>query len=660
MKLVKLHQCLFGYDDGHRKLASSVRLPDAVETQLLLLTDMAPGLNTAEVKPYWTGTPVPALKSYALIKTWPAPEMPRPGCVWSHVLLLQFSDIPQFESLASLSSWFRRPDLEQGVDAYSKSLELSTSTVGLIPGLISDANALRVVRALYRNSEEGFVAAPQGTLDATIFAVWSQQWPKLRRTFSFRSAVSPSENRQTFKFHLRIIVGAEAESSDRVASLDGWEAAAIADLRSSEPTDFRRFLWRYGSDLRNGIRKFQFLADLFTSIHANRLSSDELANVLCKIQQTLPLKDDGALLKEDLLLGKHSEYSLLPSVDRMDVLEYFLNEDVVESFPIDPEHLINAVFADGERLTARLVSNAERATSRQTPLALSFVDKIIEVASPLTFLLQTKECPNLRYRAIHSRPELLDSEELPSIDVPHLSTLISFLPSDADVTERVIERLLTLEDSSIASQVFVSYSAPTIRAVMHRVQKKLTDRTQAVSSVWLRGVNDRVDELLTGEYLNTLGSTSAIAAMAEALGYDRSGVLRHGPLPWVAALRGARPDATGEQLQVLAAFLIVLALEKPVRGSETIFEFSFDLLHSALMTSSLSPRAFAMLTRYLPDLWWWQQWDTALRLRLAVTKAYEKGHLDSSRFRNLTNDHAVSKQLDDLRGGKSNRSDFID
>src|SRR4051812_34320413 len=98
MKSAKLNQCLFGYDDGHRKIASSIRLPDEVETQLLLLTDMAPGLNSGEIEPYWTGTPVPALKSYALIKTWPAPEMPRPGCVWSHVLLLQFSDIPLFEN----------------------------------------------------------------------------------------------------------------------------------------------------------------------------------------------------------------------------------------------------------------------------------------------------------------------------------------------------------------------------------------------------------------------------------------------------------------------------------------------------------------------------------------------------------------------------------
>ncbi len=104
---VTVNQCLFRYDEGHRLLATSQRLPDAASI-LLLHSDLVPGLPTNKFKSYWTGVPVPPLKSYALMHTWPAPEMPRPGCVWIHVLLIGFADVARFQDLAVLQS-FRPP-----------------------------------------------------------------------------------------------------------------------------------------------------------------------------------------------------------------------------------------------------------------------------------------------------------------------------------------------------------------------------------------------------------------------------------------------------------------------------------------------------------------------------------------------------------------------
>src|SRR3546814_20493757 len=81
-----IDQCLFGYEDGHRLLASSMSLGD--QTSLLTkLSDLAPGTLFGSSHGYWTGLPLPELARYALFRTWPAPELPRPGCVWTHALL---------------------------------------------------------------------------------------------------------------------------------------------------------------------------------------------------------------------------------------------------------------------------------------------------------------------------------------------------------------------------------------------------------------------------------------------------------------------------------------------------------------------------------------------------------------------------------------------
>jgi hypothetical protein len=104
---------------------------------------------------------------------------------------------------------------------------------------------------------------------------------------------------------------------------------------------------------------------------------------------------------------------------------------------------------------------------------------------------------------------------------------------------------------------------------------------------------------------------------------------------------------------------MTLALANPVRGSEPLFEQSFDAVHLAIGNSSLPQRGFEMVARYLPDLWWWEQWDICLRLRIAVVRAYENGSLADESFRRLTSDRSLAKQLKDLRRNKR-RSDFVE
>jgi hypothetical protein len=65
--MLKIDNCLFGYDDGHRLLASSVKLGGEATSQLTLLSDLAPGARFGSSDGYWTGFPLPQLERYALI-----------------------------------------------------------------------------------------------------------------------------------------------------------------------------------------------------------------------------------------------------------------------------------------------------------------------------------------------------------------------------------------------------------------------------------------------------------------------------------------------------------------------------------------------------------------------------------------------------------------
>src|SRR3954471_23899161 len=110
-----IHQAIHGYREGHRLLSSSLSLnPDSARA-MLVLSDMSGPTMQPGFDEYLTGYPLPGSDLFVFAKTWYASEMQRPGCVWTHSLLLSCDQVSQ-TSGSSLMYKFRRPQLE-GVES---------------------------------------------------------------------------------------------------------------------------------------------------------------------------------------------------------------------------------------------------------------------------------------------------------------------------------------------------------------------------------------------------------------------------------------------------------------------------------------------------------------------------------------------------------------
>src|SRR5690349_13495632 len=104
-KEVWIDQTLHGYDDGHRLLVTSDRsLPAEAQRLMLLMSDLSGPQPVSGFDGYLTGYPLPGIPVYAFSRTWYAPEMKRPGCVWTHTLLLKFRDLARLDNLGELVS----------------------------------------------------------------------------------------------------------------------------------------------------------------------------------------------------------------------------------------------------------------------------------------------------------------------------------------------------------------------------------------------------------------------------------------------------------------------------------------------------------------------------------------------------------------------------
>src|SRR4051794_28743169 len=104
---VLAHQALFGYEDGHRLLASSDELSPADRRLLVRQTDSPDAGKVQGWAELLAGYPLPS-GLFALTLTWPAPEMPRPGCVWTHALLFTEEALGAIDP-PSVPLSFRRP-----------------------------------------------------------------------------------------------------------------------------------------------------------------------------------------------------------------------------------------------------------------------------------------------------------------------------------------------------------------------------------------------------------------------------------------------------------------------------------------------------------------------------------------------------------------------
>lgn len=81
MDEIRVEQFLFGYDNGHKVLSTSVQNRLMQQKDMEILSDAS---GNGRFDNYITCFPLVKDGYYVFSKTWYADEMTRPGCVWTH------------------------------------------------------------------------------------------------------------------------------------------------------------------------------------------------------------------------------------------------------------------------------------------------------------------------------------------------------------------------------------------------------------------------------------------------------------------------------------------------------------------------------------------------------------------------------------------------
>jgi GTPase-associated protein 1, N-terminal domain type 1 len=650
---IRIDQALFGYREGHRLLQASRKFAPTTERSLLTLTDMSGPRMVDGFEEYLSGYPVPDDQTYAFVKTWYAPEMERPGCVWSHALILQKKDVGSIPELRNLTTLFKRPMSSDPnyLDYYLRSTIFEVAALPEKTPHLSLADAAAILLALYGQEEEKPVVLPSPdstSLEKLTLETWSQQWPALRVAFRFctGSLSSRSYAGETFDLQvvpLKLVPELRRNPSSYVfqnipAPQKGlppatpWIEAGAADLAGMS-TEFRRFAWRYADPCGGGRSLYSKLGDLYS--HLRRDVSQSLQwegpDVVHHVAEVFPEPSCGKALKEELFGSvTHGMFDGSERGEELRLKEVAKTGDWRSFDARDLKLRERGRDFWRNEPTRRKTLLLELLESSTNPLGDEVIAGCVDVIEVAEACEIAKERNGLLVALVARNPRLVLSREFWRCPIS-VQTYYSVLDSLTTAGEGAIPASewlpFLLESSSDELAVAVAERLPKelIRIVLDR---ELTDRAESlmVTPGWRSALAKHQNELLsfleTEEYRT---SAQALTFLAGLLDPHREKLRDYGLTPWLWLLTEAADLVLAVPNAEAAAFLLSLGFQNWESGAVGLAGACFEHVHGAARNDALdrlSYRGWKSLEPDVPVLSSSWNWDNCERLRRALLERF--------------------------------------
>jgi hypothetical protein len=620
---IRVHQALHGYADGHRLLACSTTLKPRDQKSMLIMSDVSGPNAIIGDAGYLTGYPLPESGVYALACTWAATEMARPGCVWTHTLLLDFADLAVLPSMAFLVNVFRRPSVGFSARSFEAILEIEGPLPYARPMEIDQNSLKRIVWGLYEHPRDRIIASNDETALDSTFLLWAQQWPRLRRTFRFCTLAFGDRSSEGNPFDLQFIPARERSVRARFSGTtdaerlrpapEAWMDTALADLLEGAEGKLRTFLREVGGDLAGGREAFVPLCRL------HQLMPQFTANSLRTIFVN-------AIAKQPAVIGERALKFVLSHLD-------LLTTDGLQQ---SAATLGRALWTyDPNALVKLLHDLPPRQSVAEQGLVNLSIDDVIE---------GVRRSPQSIPAVLGRRPELTEERDLWSIVGPWSEDGLNVVANRPERTEVALAAMLNARRNDLAPRaVQVLGSARVLRAICNWASGPRTESHAETLSAWLAASvqsGEGLAEVLSGDCVPDRMILLLIARMT----YPDLVPNTFGEDPWWTSVNHAKGDLDGVQRQYLSAYLLARALGYRSRNQAELIECSFDDVYIPASQSRLSAEAWNIIEPRLPKPWFFD-WDYCQRMRDALVEAFVNRDLAPNSFMRVTRNDDVFEQL---------------
>ncbi|QND23750.1 hypothetical protein HB774_30155 (plasmid) [Rhizobium leguminosarum bv. viciae] len=597
----EIDQALFGYADGHRQLASSMKLPPRDMYELASRSDLVPGVRFDGYDHYLTGFSLPESRAFAFVKTWLAPEMPRPGCVWSHVLLLSRSFLSKQVDLGVLDMFFRRPDPVFDRELYTKKLQVKR----FAKSAPADQALVRQMLAAYYGARQLEVEdrSPRIDLSRALLAIWSQQWPKLRSDFEFRTAITSS-----IPPVRGLSVRPKTGPDHTLEETANWLTLAVADATATEITPLRRFLWRYGKDILAPRETFIALVELY----AATLSTTEGWSLkqVESVFDSLPGETNGTTLKRDLLGAADGPLALVPRIRSSDVVDALVHFRPLQNKTLSKADLIKSIGSYGATsiptFALSLMSNVA-----VTP-ELEIVSDYLKETATLDELSDPRTPTDFAVEVLKQKPELIGKFDLKRLTASAAEQLLP-LAQDPDAIEQFFVLLLNHSPSDVVVASMNDHPREAIKATVS------ASIAESLSLGWSEVLPTMARSLFEKAGIELIGMAAVNHAL-RAFGFPVSIPIRAAQW-WGAAIKGDKGSVQDQM--IVMVFVLVRSFQEGLAGNLELATSILPQVRASVLSNTLPEPARALLDANLPRVS--DYWDLNKRILKGLRRERRNG-----------------------------------
>lgn len=661
LQIGEVHQFLHGYSDGHRLIEGSVKLPSELARLMLKMSDLSGSSVVSGFERYITGYPLDAINAYALAITWYASEMPRPGCVWTHTIVLPAQTLATVVSLASLTKLLRRPTRGFNKSDYAETIPFRRDS--LQTSMLEHHHAEPVLRdqlnlifsAYYGSpnlSPVVLVARDSDEFSDAIFALWSQQWPRLRQRFSFCTGSLSGRSLDGRVLDIQCSPSTAAKEVAREASVEPFRVeptlqpfhdntgspdftSTIVDALLPNGGAFRSFLWASVDDNadRNVVLPCTRIYDVVTkSLNVN--------DAISLVAKCFPEPNGGARLKQllfgsdppDFVVRNYKERDILLSLattpdSRIFDFEALSIENrlthLCASKPNEVRWLLRQLFEVtvndlGERILSTLIAHMDADTAREI----------------------TQERPKFLSGLFRARPELACSPELWKLGGDRKRELFEAVVGqkelDSSTIHGIVNALLESDSEGLLRRSIDHWGKDAVFSTLDWVDSH-EGRMSRASRDALSNQPDLVMDWV--QQKSDSSPASIYLAVAYVVAPYTGRISKRDSEVWLRTFREVQSTATDAEKNYLASFLLALAFCNAPPAPLDLVAEAYQRVHQAAWEERLSYEAWSIVEPFVPELWLWKNWDWCERLNRGLIGAFVRHRWPASGLRRVKNYH---------------------
>ncbi len=688
-----LHQTLHGYSDGHRLLSSSISLPTTTEQTMLALSDLSGHGKINNFDEYITGYPLNEISCYALAKTWYANEMPRPGCVWTQTILIPFTILASVRNLESLKHYFNRPSLDS-ITSFNEPLLTSSfekTPLHNQPGTFNDVSRVsEIISKLYESATSPILVPISSPveIESMFFAIWTQQWPRLRRAFMFCTGAIAGRRLGKKWFDLQAVphkridelsqsienaLVARIEEDFTLVSASPWIKAVLVDLENAvHQHGLQDFLFEYGAEADGGRGDFPQLVNVFISLTKFDNTERSALALIKALENIYPSKEQGIKLKRRLVTGSRVQNS---SKDIAWVLSLLLvaKKNTFDFQILDIKPMIKDVWERNPETLVTSLETALRSRRRPNPIVLTTIASVVQ---PKKLVHYSNTAKNAVLALVSHSPILLVNSAFSEFESRHdlLAEFISKKGTSKNDIHQVLklwviegERSLILDSAKNNPQIILTAilnlladsEKLTDSFSFSDLQSLLTIDTEVVAQ-WLKSKHKKV--LSNSVPLRVIANV-AIAISESQIHLDKTFADIY------AQLISGYNELISEPL-VRKAFILKIyqfSMQESSGQGARIATLAFPHVHQMLMLQELSHLEWMDLRPSIVNqetdsnwLWGWNfDWDYCRALREGLIDRFIKFNWPQNYFARLIEDEPLGSFFRDSYYHKDRQYDFV-